>query len=554
MLAEIRRLRALGIPPRLLILKSRQVGCSTLIEALEFHDGVTQDNRSGLVLAHTLKSSKALFRMSRNFHRWVPEAMQQKKRIDNIHEIEFDSGSRIQVEVQGDPRGYTAQFVHLSEFAYFENPEDTLVAIMQTVPRTVDSLVAIESTAAGVGNKFHKLWERASGMALDDEISEEERGWTPIFVPWFQHEEYRIPIEPGTYFKLTKEEHRLMWELREHKIGFDQMRWRRWCISTNLDGDEERFRVEYPSNPTEAFSLSGRPAFDTGAVLHYTSAIAEAVRKKEMPPKLEIESDPPGVGKIEIVEHERGRLRIFRQPQERCTYIVGADPSEGDPGSDHSPMAVLNQMTLDFDATWFGKAPPDLLACHAMDVGRHYNEALIIGEANSMGILFNDTLVQMGYPNIYYRKVSEESVAGEITEKPGYFTSARTREFLFNTLRKYVRMRMGKIPCPHFVQQMQSLIYLKEKAQAQPGSEKDMLIAGALALMAHRGSHTNPLEPLPEIQIRAIASEVLLLRERDPAAAKATAGLIGMSMEDVLKQYDALDARDARAKRFGVSR
>src|SRR6185436_18933755 len=35
-LAEIRRLRALGVPPRLLILKARQIGISTLVEALLF--------------------------------------------------------------------------------------------------------------------------------------------------------------------------------------------------------------------------------------------------------------------------------------------------------------------------------------------------------------------------------------------------------------------------------------------------------------------------------------------------------------------------------------
>jgi len=553
-LSEIRRLRALGIPPRLIVLKARQVGISTLAEALLFWACLTQGNRSALVVAHTLKSSKMLFRMSRNFHRWVPEPMRQAKRIDNIHEIEFDSGSRMQIEVQGDPRGYTAQDCHLSEYASYENPEDTLVAIMQTVPMIVESLVIIESTAKGIGNKFHRLWQRASGMALDDEIPDDEKGWTPIFIPWFQHEEYRIPIEAGTYFKLTTEEHRFMWEHREHKVGIDQIKWRRWCISTNLDGDEDMFAQEYPANAQEAFALSGRPAFDTKSVIHYTKEIAESVRKKEMPSKLEIESDPPGVGKIEIVEHERGRLRIFRQPQERCTYVLGADPSEGDPGSDHSPMAVFNQMTMDYDATWYGKAPPDLLACHAMDLGRLYHEALIIGESNSMGILFNDTLVQMGYPNIYYRKVSEESVAGEITMKPGYFTSARTREYLFNTLRKYVRMRMGKIPCPHFVEQMQSLVYLKEKAQAQAGSEKDMLIAGALCLMAHRGSMANELEALPEQVVRAVATEVLLLRERNPEEAAASAGRIGLTQEDILRQMDFLDARDAKARRFGVSR
>lgn len=549
----IRRLITSGVPPRIVVLKARQVGISTLVEALLFWDSLVHSDHSSLVVAHTLKSSKMLFRMSRNFHRFLPEAMQQEKRIDNVHEIEFDSGSRMQIEVQGDPRGYTAQRAHLSEFGFFEEPENTLVSIMQTVPMSVESLVVIESTANGVGNKLHALWQRAVGLALDKQVPDDEKGWTPIFIPWFQHEEYRLPIVNQKHYKsfiLTSEEMRFC---HDHPgVTPEQMKWRRWCISANLDGDEDRFAVEYPATDQEAFALSGRPAFDTQSVMHYTKAIAESVRKNEMPPHLEIESDPPGIGKVEIVEHERGRLRIFRAPQERCTYIVGADPSEGDPGSDHSPLAVLNQQTLDLDATWYGKAPPDLLACHAIDLAKHYHEGLIIGEANSMGILFNETLVQIGYPNIYFRKVSPESVAGEVTEKPGFMTTARTREYLFNTLRKYVRMKLGKLPCPHFVQQMQSLVYLKEKAQAQAGAQKDLLIAFALCLMAHRGSMANPLEPLPETVVRSLGSEIMLLRERDPdKAALVTSGLIGMTQEDLLKQYDALDARDARARRMG---
>lgn len=549
-LAEIRRLRALGIPPRLIVLKARQVGVSTLIEALLFWACLTNPNRSALVIAHTQKSSKVLFRMSRNYHRFLPDQMQQDKRIDNVSEIEFDSGSRIQVEVQGDPRGYACQDVHLSEAAFFEQLAKTLVAIMQSLPRIVDSLGVLESTANGVGNKFHAVWQRASGLATDDEVPDDEKGWTPIFIPWFEHEEYQIPLA-GKRFVRTSDEVQFC---ADHPTVTDpQLKWRRWCISQNLDGDEELFAQEYPATADEAFALSGRPAFDTRAVQHYTKEIAEAVKNKKMPPRMEIESDPPGVGKVELVEYDRGRLRIYAKPVERHTYVVGADPSEGDPGSDHSPLAVLDQQTMDLAATWYGKAPPDVLACHAIDLARYYNEALIINEANNHGILFHETVLQNGYPNLYFRKVSEDSVAGEVTEKPGYLSTRRNREHLFNTLRKYVRMRMGKLPDPNFVQQMQSLVYLDGKAEAQAGSEKDLLIAFALCLMAHRGSMANPLEPLPEQVVRSLGSEIMLLRERDPEkAALVTVGITGLTQEDLLKQYDALDARDKRAKRYGL--
>lgn len=546
------------MPPRLVVLKARQVGVSTLVEGILFWMCLCFENRSTLVVAHVLKSAKVLFKMGRNFYRRLPRHMRQVTRADSTTALEFDSGSSMQVEVQGDPRGYAALGVHLSEFAFYMEPEKTLVAILQTLPRVLYSLGVIESTANGVGNKFHQLWQRASGNALDDEVPDDEKGWTPVFIPWYRHEEYEIPIE-GT-FTPTSDESALM--LEHPEITHTKLKWRRWCISANLDGDEDKFAQEYPSTPEEAFALSGRPAFDTKAVADYTKKLNEYIVEKKMPPRCELEVDPPGEGKIEIIVYDKGRLRIFFEPQDRHTYILGADPSEGDPGSDHSPLAVLDQQTMDLSATWYGKAPPDVLALHAIDLGRHYGMATIIGEANQHGILFNETLMQQGYPNMYFRRVSEDSVAGTVTDKPGYLSTPRTREYLFNTLRKFVRMRMGKLYCPNFVRQLQTLVYVERgkgvdgsRAEAQAGAEKDLLIAFALCLMCHRGSMKVPLAPHPEELMRAAVQEIALLKERDPDAAKDRAlVLTGMTMDEVLAQEDAILAREERQRRSGIAR
>jgi hypothetical protein len=312
-----------------------------------------------------------------------------------------------------------------------------------------------------------------------------------------------------------------------------------------MDGDEEKFAQEFPGTDQEAFSLSGRPAFDFDGILHYTKALNAVVTEKKMPPSAEIEAEPPGYGAPQIIFAERGRLRIF---------VVGADPSEGDPGSDHSPLAVLDDQTMDLAACWYGKAPPDVLACHAIDLAHYFNDALIINEANNHGILFHDTVLQIGYPNLYYRAVSEESVAGKVTEKPGYFASGRTREYLFNTLRKYVRMKMGRIHCPHAVQQIQTLIYVDDKVQAGVGSEKDVLVAFGLTLMAHRGSMNAPLLAHPEAVVRSVATTASILKEREglEAAERFVMVETGMKLDEVLDIQDAIIAREASQKKFGL--
>lgn len=554
----IRLIRA-GVPPRLIVLKARQVGVSTLVEALLTWTALMKANRSCLVIAHTIKSSKNVFRMCRNFHRFLPESMHQNTRLQSVSEVEYDSGSRVQIEVQGDARSYTAQVVHCSEIAFFEQAGATLLAVMQTVPNSTDSLVVLESTAngmGGIGEKFHKMCMRAMGLALDPEIPEDEKGWTFIFIPWFEHDEYEMEVPAGLPFALSDTEKELM--RRHPKITLRKLKWRRWCITTNCDGDEEKFQQEYPGTPEEAFLASGRPAFNRESITHYTEALAELTLRGDLPPSCEMEAERPGYSVPNIIRHERGRLRIFFEPHERHTYIIGADPSEGDPGSDPSPIAVLDQMTMNLAAVWYGRTPPDLLAFRAMELGLYFREGLIIGEANNHGILFHDTIVQAGYPNLYFRDVSAESVAREITEKPGYLTGVKSRENLFNTLRAYVRLRLGALRCPHMIQQIQTAVYIEDKVQAGVGSEKDLLVAFGLCLMAHRGSMKNPLQPIAEEVLMSVGSQAQLLKEREGRDAaegfvKSTLGIeSGMTLDEVLAGMDAALERDERQKRRGV--
>jgi hypothetical protein len=322
----------------------------------------------------------------------------------------------------------------------------------------------------------------------------------------------------------------------------------------NCRGDQAVFEQEYPLTDDEAFLQSGRPAFDKESIKYYSDKLTELQLSGKMPPSYEIETEVPGFSPPNLVLHDRGRLRIFFEPKERHTYIVGADPSEGDPGSDASPLAVLDQQTLDCAATWYGRTPPDLLACHAIDLARHFNNGEIINEANNHGILFQDTVIQNGYPNLYYRQVSEESVAAEVTDKPGFLATRRNRENLFNTLRQYVRLRKGRILCPHMVEQIRTLVYVDDKVQAGVGMEKDLLVAFGLCLMSHRGTMSSPLAAHPEETIRSVADHAAILKEREGPAVAAQYVLVetGMTQAEVDARNDAILAREAREKLYGV--
>ncbi len=552
-----------GIPPRLIILKSRQVGVSTLLEALLFWRCLLWDNQNSLVLAHNMKSSKGLFRMARRYLQNLPDQWQQRRKLDNVHELHFAaSDSRLQVETVGEVRGYTAQSVHLSELAFYaEQADETFRAIMQVVPRTPESLVGIESTANGVGNKFHEIWVNAVNAAEDSSLPEWERGWTPVFIPWFKHTEYSM--QPWfTSDECSQAERHLA---KAFGLNLRQLAWRRWCIKTNCDGDVDTFKQEYPATWREAFLLSGRPVFDTDGLGYYLSCVPPETPVETLPEPSEIEWDEKEK-KALVYPVERGRFRVFDEPIDRHTYIIGVDPSEGDPKSDPSPFVVLDQMTLGFPATWHGRCPPDVLAEYAVAACRYYRNALLIWEANNHGIAFRDSVERLGYDNIYWRKVDEQSVSGEVAEKAGWMQTNRNKHSAINAFRKLVRDKVvehkddatRRIRCPILVGEMSTLIYKQSAGgstliESQPGHFKDTVMAASLAIIAHRGADENPLEPLPDEVVLSAAFHYAARRLTDPEGAEEEAvAMTGMTGDELERLSDLKEARRLRRDRLGL--
>ncbi len=64
--AAAKRQQDAGRPVRLIILKARQLGFSTLTEALLFHACATRENTHALVVAHREDATANRFRMSKS--------------------------------------------------------------------------------------------------------------------------------------------------------------------------------------------------------------------------------------------------------------------------------------------------------------------------------------------------------------------------------------------------------------------------------------------------------------------------------------------------------
>ncbi len=181
------------VPARFICCKSRQLGISTLIEAFIFALVTRYPYRFGLVVANSIDGAQTIFSMAQRFCGNLDLQNASGNAATSARRIEYPAPhySKIQIDTAANGnlgRGGTFHYVHASEVAFWERPEEPILAISQAVPQHWDTLVFWESTANGVGNLFHRTWIAAERGESDME---------PIFLSWKEFPAYSLPVVPG---------------------------------------------------------------------------------------------------------------------------------------------------------------------------------------------------------------------------------------------------------------------------------------------------------------------------------------------------------------------
>lgn len=228
---------------RALFLKGRQQGLSTYTEARYFHRTTMHFGRKAVVMAHMKDSANQLFGMVRRFYDNCPDVLRPSASAASAKELHFDQlDSGYLVGTAGSRemgRGWTAQYFHGSEFAFWDNADDHFAGVGQAVPNVPGSEVILESTANGVGNRFYR-------MCMDALAGRGE--YVLVFIPWFWQEEYRAPLPEG--FVMDPEEAAYA---ETYGLDAEQAMWRRLKIVDDFGGDTDLFDQEYPATPALAF-------------------------------------------------------------------------------------------------------------------------------------------------------------------------------------------------------------------------------------------------------------------------------------------------------------
>jgi len=233
---------------RALVLKGRQQGLSTLIQARFFHKVITRRGQKAFILTHEAEATKNLFEMTKRYYETLPEGLCPEADRSSSKELrfnQFDSG--YSVGTAGNKsvgRSQTIQLFHGSEVAYWPDAEAHTKGVMEAVSNEPGTEIILESTANGIGNLFHQMW-----MAAKSGQSE----YQAIFVPWFWQREYTTHLVEG--FRLDDEESALLDFYGSQGLTLEHIAWRRLKInsSKDIDAAKERFYSEYPMSAEEAF-------------------------------------------------------------------------------------------------------------------------------------------------------------------------------------------------------------------------------------------------------------------------------------------------------------
>lgn len=436
-LAVLESDRAAGRPIRMIVLKARQWGGSTLVQMyMAWIQSCHRRNWHSLICAHVKDTAATIRGMYSKMLADYPEELWEGdsrpqfvpfERAINVREIS-GRGCRVTLASSENPesvRGSDIAMAHLSETAYWKSsaqhqPASLIRSICGSVALIPYSLIVMESTANGVGNYFHTEWLRCRDGHGDKHA---------VFVPWYEIEIYTLPLDrPAAEMGASLSEYEL--SLWHRGCTLEQIAWYR--AKSAEYADAAMMHAEFPSDDTEAFAATGSGVFRQDDI--------ERMRRDcRMPLR---QADITALG---LVDKPGGALSIWEEPADGADYVAAVDIGGRTAKADWSVMTVMRRGYCGAPhrvvAQWRGHTDHDLLAGYARQLADYYNEALLIIESNTLesetdgggdSNLFVLTRLADSYGRLYCR--------GEgASRRPGFHTNRSTKAMIIAMLIEAVR-------------------------------------------------------------------------------------------------------------------
>ena len=414
------------------ILKARQHGITTLIEALGHVFTMFRGNQSCVIIANTTENANKIFAKMDYFQKNLPNELKRalvSKTGNQMVTENSPSSIRVAPATTDAVRGTTLTFFEGSEVAFWDDQNGVLSSVLGAMPSVEINPVTfifLESTAHGF-NEFKDLWDESCSVPENQAI------YVPIFLPRFINDEYRA-LEPLDERSLTPFEKEKM---EKHHLDLYQMAfWRNKFIE--FKQNRPLTLQEFPFDPNDCFISTGSGVFNsefvekrkvvvrdipylTGFMRHNLTAIDGDIDRLVM-------------SNVEFVESEIGILKVWEKPIDGVPYVVGVDMAVG-LGNDNSAVFVYRNDTKKQVASMTcNSLPADVFSYDVMALTYWYNNALIAPEVN-YGTTLIRIIKKLDYENVYQREVDETANYEGFIENLGIKTTQRNKAAMVDNFR-----------------------------------------------------------------------------------------------------------------------
>ena len=471
-------------PIRILIPKARQLGVSTLVEAIIMSIVGLAGEKKALIIADEGKKSTNIFNMSKLMYDRMNEVIKPKKKESNAKVLAFeDIDSRIDIDTAENRdagRSGNWQLAHLSEIDYFPDAEYLMSGLSSCIAKLPRTMVFMESTGNGVGSYFHTMIQKSMRG---------ENDYITFFIPWFDNPEYAIELQDDETIDLmsTGKYGNEKYYRDKFDLSLAQIKWRRTMIRNEFNYNLRKFAQEYPATVDESFIASGQPVFDRELL----ELIAKDYTREH-----EISAM---VTNNKLVKVSNGYVKIWKKPVSGTynRYVIFADTGgvwyENDKNcADYSFAVVYDRVERKVVATIHGHFEAVQYARILVSIAKYYDNAKLAIEINKyasetdeQGVSVLDNIKEkIKYNNFYTREVYDDQVKKNTT-KIGFHTNRDTKQMIVNRLYSFVHNFKEEdifVNDEQIINEMRTYVITQTKTgktswNAQDGYKDDRVIA-----------------------------------------------------------------------------
>lgn len=472
---KVRECLRLRKPIRMLVLKARQLGISTIIEAIIYSFTSNKNGINSCVIADDIDGANYIFEMQKMFQEYLEGHLKPDIEHSNEKKLSFSGiKSQILIDTSDNPnvgRKYTFQFVHGTEVARWKKSLSEIISgLGHAVPNAPETMMFLETTAKGYDD-FYDLWVTAMEGKTD---------WIPVFFAWWEFPENTLALSNGLYpienvsFLTPYEKEKFLIDEKfikqKYSLTDEQLNWRRWDIVNNCSGDLNKFNEDNPASWQDAFVATGNLFFNK-----------EALKEQEIKKPVAIGNIVKEEGKFVFRNDSVGLFKLYEFPVMYGQYCVGADPAEGLENRDKSSAVVINKKTNNIACIYNHNIPPDRFAEDLIKLGSYFNEATIACENKGYGYSVNQDLYKK-YGKVY-RKIKTKKGYAEPTMELGWNTNSISRPQMLAQLAEEISNGSTELRDKDLIQQSWTFINNIKRGQpeAEKGKNDDLVMSRAIA-------------------------------------------------------------------------